>query len=151
MILVKVPNEGGIQNPIAGNPGTLLRPVPLLIDEVLVSPTATPHVQETMDRLRRVIVYDPGRRWERKRWGDNGLVETGLIWETWKVGSTRRDGGSRRRTAQGLIILSISKGPMKRGESLGGSPSREDPLPGAKPFVWERTEGQAGDVYSPVF
>ena len=62
---MKVPNEGGIQNLIAGNPGTLLRPVPLPINEVLVSPTATPHVQETMDRPRRVIVYDPGRRWGR--------------------------------------------------------------------------------------
>ena len=54
--------------------------------------------------------------------GNNGLVETGLTWETWKVGCTRRDGGSFSRTAQGLMILSISNGPMKRGESLGGTP-----------------------------
>ena len=26
--------------------------------------------------------------------GDNGLVETGLTWETWMVGCTQRDGGS---------------------------------------------------------
>ena len=54
--------------------------------------------------------------------GDSGLVETGLTWETWKVGCTRRDGGSLRRTAQGLTTVSISKGPIKRGESLGGTP-----------------------------
>ena len=44
--------------------------------------------------------------------GDNGLVEMGLTWETWKVGCTRRDGGSFNCTAQGLIW----------GESLGGTP-----------------------------
>ena len=54
--------------------------------------------------------------------GDNGLVETGLSWETWKVGWTRRDGGSRRRTAQGLMTDSTSKGPMNRGEILGEIP-----------------------------
>ena len=51
--------------------------------------------------------------------GDNGLVKKGLTWETWKVGCTRRDGGSLSCTAQGLMIVSISNGPMKRGESLG--------------------------------
>ena len=53
--------------------------------------------------------------------GDNGLVETGLTWETWKFGCTQRDGGSFSCTAQGLMILSISNGPMKRGE-FGGNP-----------------------------
>ena len=60
-----------------GNPGALLRAVPLPVNEVLVAPTVTPHIQETMDRPRRVIVYDPGRRWGRNggiQWaGGDGL------------------------------------------------------------------------------
>ena len=52
--------------------------------------------------------------------GESGLVETGLTWETWKVGCTRRDGGSLRRTAQGFMIVSIS-GTNKTGGEFGGS------------------------------
>ena len=46
------------------------------------------------------------------------LVETGLIWETWKVGWIQREGGKLSRTAVGLMIAWISNGPMKRGESF---------------------------------
>ena len=93
----------------------------------------------------------PRRRPSRRRWtvhagwlmslggggdgtvGDNGLVETGLTWETWKVGCTRRDGGSLSHTAQGLMILSILNGPVKRGESLGGTPFK------GRSFAWSQT------------
>ena len=52
--------------------------------------------------------------------GDRGLVDTGLTWETWKVGWTRREEGSLRRTAQGFTRDSISKGPTKRGGEFPG-------------------------------
>ena len=53
--------------------------------------------------------------------GDNRLVETGLIWETWKVGCTRRDGGSRRRTARVDYPLDL-EGPDETGGEFGGGP-----------------------------
>ena len=92
VIPVEFPNEGGIQNSIPGNPGALLRPVPLPVDEVLVSPAVTARVQETMDCPRRVIVYDPGRRWGRnggrQRAGGDGLdlgdIEGRMHTEGWR-------------------------------------------------------------------
>ena len=90
VIPMEVPDERGIQSTTPGNPGELLRTIPLPVDEVLVTPG-------------RGVVPPDG--WSGGGAGrDNGLVETGLTWETWKVGCTRREGGSRRRTAQGLIV-----------------------------------------------
>ena len=50
--------------------------------------------------------------------GDRGLEQTGLIRDTRKVGWILREAGSFRCTAEGLMIQSISKGPMNRGESF---------------------------------
>ena len=50
--------------------------------------------------------------------GTRALSRTGLILETWNVGWTCMDLGSLSLTAAGLMILIISKGPMKRGASF---------------------------------
>ena len=48
----------------------------------------------------------------------NGLEETGFSTETWNEGCTLRDAGSLRRATAGLIILTISKGPIYLGASF---------------------------------
>ena len=77
MIAMVVPNERSIQNAIPGNPGALLRTVPLPVDEVLVSSAAAPHVKEATNRPCREVVNDLGRRWRRggggQRAGGDGL------------------------------------------------------------------------------
>ena len=57
--------------------------------------------------------------------GARALSWTGLILETWNVGWTRIDLGSLSLTAAGLMILTTSKGPMKRGASFFDSTLRE--------------------------
>ena len=78
MILEKVLDERWVQDAAPGNPGALLRPVPLPVYEVLVTPPTASHIQELTDRPGWMIINHPRLRW---RWdgGDNGLVETGLI------------------------------------------------------------------------
>ncbi|XP_056449931.1 uncharacterized protein LOC130385452 [Gadus chalcogrammus] len=59
VISMVVPDERGIQNTTPGNPGALLRTIPLPVDEVLVAPAAAPHIQEATNRPRWVVVNDP--------------------------------------------------------------------------------------------
>lgn len=59
---------------------------------------------------------------------------TGLIWETWKIEWLCQDAGSLSLTAEGLVMVSISYGPMKRGTSLGESVHREMSLADSHTF-----------------
>lgn len=52
--------------------------------------------------------------------GCSGLSVTGFIWETWNDGWTFIVDGSFSRTAVGLIILMMGKGPMNLGASFLG-------------------------------
>ena len=61
MVPVEVLDERGIQDIPPRNPGTLLRTVPLPVDEILVTPAAASYVHKATDRPRRVVVDDPGR------------------------------------------------------------------------------------------
>ena len=78
MILEKVLDERWVQDAAPGNPGALLRTVPLPIDEVLVTPPTAPHIQELTDRPGWMIIDHPRRRRRRDGRGQR-LVETGLI------------------------------------------------------------------------
>ena len=66
--------------------------------------------------------------------GDKVLVATGFTWETWNTGWILREGGSRRRRAEGLITLTISYGPTKRGASFREK-NGEVKVPGEKPYL----------------
>ena len=96
----EVPDKGGIQNTTLGNPGALLRTVPLPVDEVLVTPAVTPYLQEAMDCPRRVVVDDPGWRWKwngrRQRAGGDGLnvgdMECRVYTEGWRKLETNGTG-----------------------------------------------------------
>ena len=50
--------------------------------------------------------------------GTRGLSWTGLILETWNVEWILMDRGSRRRTASGLMMRAMGKGPTNLGASL---------------------------------
>lgn len=65
---------------------------------------------------------------------NSGKGWTGLIWETWKVEWLCRDAGSLSLTAEGLVMVSISYGPMKRGTSLGEGVHREMSLADSHTF-----------------
>jgi len=63
---VELQNKGGVQDQATGNPGTLLRTVPLPIDQVLKPTSSAAHIQQLPDGVSRVIIDDP---WG---WGGNG-------------------------------------------------------------------------------
>ena len=50
--------------------------------------------------------------------GTRGLCWTGLTLETWNVGWILVDRGSRRRTASGLMMRAMGKGPTNLGARL---------------------------------
>ena len=76
----RTPNTRRVRHPedsTPGNPGALLRTVPLPDGEVLVTPAMALYLQKVMDCPRRVVVDDPGCRWMRnggrQRAGGDGL------------------------------------------------------------------------------
>ena len=98
--LVKVSDEGGVQNVSRRSPA------PLLVHQVLPTHAATTNPQEPHEGVGLLVVHQQGYR------RTSGLKVTGFSrkrYDIWKL-----------KTAEGLVTLVMGNGPMNWGGQLAG-------------------------------
>ena len=74
---VELPDERSIQNMPCGDPGPLLRTIPLPVHQVLETPSPATGTKEAMDGIGRAPIDDAGWRWRRGS-GDQGALMDGF-------------------------------------------------------------------------
>ena len=55
---VKIPEQGRIQDKTTRNPGSVLRAIAFPIHQVLETPAPPAHIQQPLDRIGRLVVYE---------------------------------------------------------------------------------------------